>query len=377
MMLEPMPGVSSPAPAGSVRPMVYAGVGPRSDSSLRWEGRLLLARASAENRCGTLHPQRPPQSAVARRRGRRQVDADLARNGQGRRAGLASAAVNRRRGGGVGDRARSERPQARASDGAQRSADKDRRQFAAVVTEHEPKYGGNSPDCRTPPYLRGAESVTMAAHPRAGQLAQAEDLIDVAHVVTAYYTKQPDPDDVDQQVAFGTSGHRGSSLDAAFNEAHILATTQAIAEYRAGQGTTGPLFIGRDTHALSEPAWASALEVLAANDVVAMIDSADRYTPTPAVSHAILTFNHGRDSDLADGIVVTPSHSPPRDGGFKYIPPHGGPADTDATGVIAKRANEILRDGLKDVKRVPLARAQQTAQRYDYMDAYVADLPSV
>ena len=217
----------------------------------------------------------------------------------------------------------------------------------------------------------------MAANPRAGQPAQPEDLIDVAQVVTAYYTVEPDPDNVDQQVAFGTSGHRGSSLDAAFNEAHILATTQAIAEYRAGQGTTGPLFIGRDTHALSEPAWASALEVLAANDVVAMIDSADRYTPTPAVSHAILTFNRGRDGDLADGIVVTPSHNPPRDGGFKYNPPNGGPADTDATGVIAKRANEILRDGLKDVKRVPLARAVQTAQRHDYMDAYIADLPNV
>jgi len=217
----------------------------------------------------------------------------------------------------------------------------------------------------------------MAAHPRAGQRAQPEDLIDVAHVVTAYYTKQPDPDDVAQQVAFGTSGHRGSSLDAAFNEAHILATTQAIVEYRAAQGTTGPLFIGRDTHALSEPAWASALEVLAANDVVAMSDSADRYTPTPAVSHAILTFNRGRDSDLADGIVVTPSHNPPRDGGFKYNPPNGGPADTDATSVIANRANEILRDGLKAVKRVPLARALSTAQRYDYMDAYIDDLPSV
>ena len=199
----------------------------------------------------------------------------------------------------------------------------------------------------------------MAANPRAGQPAQPEDLIDVAHLVTAYYTVLPDPDDIDQQVAFGTSGHRGSSLDGAFNEAHILATTQAIVEYRAAQGTTGPLFIGRDTHALSEPAWASALEVLAANDVVAMIDSADRYTPTPAVSHAILAFNRGRDADLADGIVVTPSHNPPRDGGFKYNPPNGGPADTDATGVIAKRANEILRDGLKDVKRMPLARALQ------------------
>jgi phosphoglucomutase len=226
----------------------------------------------------------------------------------------------------------------------------------------------------------------MAANPRAGQLAQADDLIDVAQVVTAYYTVEPDPDDVDQQVTFGTSGHRGSSLDAAFNEAHILATTQAIVEYRASQGTTGPLFIGRDTHALSEPAWVSALEVLAANDVVAMIDAADRYTPTPAVSHAILSFNRGRGSgstsssragDLADGIVVTPSHNPPRDGGFKYNPPNGGPADTDATGVIAKRANEILRGGLADVKRIPLARALQTAERHDYLNAYIEDLQNV
>lgn len=217
----------------------------------------------------------------------------------------------------------------------------------------------------------------MAANPRAGQPAQPEDLIDIAAVVTAYYTRRPDPDDIAQQVVFGTSGHRGSSLDTAFNEGHILATTQAIVEYRAAQGTTGPLFLGRDTHALSEPAWASALEVLAANDVVAMIDSADRYTPTPAVSHAILTFNRGRDADLADGIVVTPSHNPPRDGGFKYNPPNGGPADTDATGWIAKRANEILRDGFKDVKRMPLSRALQMAQRHDYLDAYVADLANV
>ena len=215
------------------------------------------------------------------------------------------------------------------------------------------------------------------ANPRAGQTAQPEDLIDVAEVVTAYYTVAPDPDSVDQQVAFGTSGHRGSSLDAAFNEPHILATTQAIVEYRASQGTTGPLFIGRDTHALSEPAWASALEVLAANDVVAMVDSADRYTPTPAVSHAILAFNRGGGSALADGIAVTPSHNPPRDGGFKYNPPSGGPADTDATAAIATRANELLRDGLKGVKRVPLAKALSVAQRHDYLEAYVADLPNV
>lgn len=217
----------------------------------------------------------------------------------------------------------------------------------------------------------------MVANPRAGQPAQPEDLVDLPHLVTAYYTVAPDPDDVAQQVVFGTSGHRGSALDGAFNEPHILATTQAIVEYRAAQGTTGPLFIGRDTHALSEPARVSALEVLAGNEVVAMIDAADRYTPTPAVSHAILTFNRGRDADLADGIVVTPSHNPPRDGGFKYNPPNGGPADSDATSVIAKRANEILRGGLKDVRRVPLARALQTAQRHDYLNAYVADLPNV
>ncbi|PND57248.1 phosphoglucomutase, alpha-D-glucose phosphate-specific [Mycobacterium sp. ENV421] len=217
----------------------------------------------------------------------------------------------------------------------------------------------------------------MAANPRAGKPALPEDLVDLPHLVTSYYAVNPDPDDIDQQVVFGTSGHRGSSLDGAFNEAHILATTQAIVEYRAAQGTTGPLFIGRDTHGLSEPAWVSALEVLAANDVVAMIDSADRYTPTPAVSHAILTFNRGLSSGLADGIVVTPSHNPPRDGGFKYNPPNGGPADTDATGAIAKRANEILRGGLKEVKRMPLSRALHSAQRHDYLDAYVADLPNV
>ncbi|BBY65779.1 phosphoglucomutase (alpha-D-glucose-1,6-bisphosphate-dependent) [Mycolicibacterium helvum] len=217
----------------------------------------------------------------------------------------------------------------------------------------------------------------MAANPRAGKPALPEDLVDLPHLVTAYYAVKPDPDNIDQQVVFGTSGHRGSSLDGAFNEAHILATTQAIVEYRAAQGTTGPLFIGRDTHGLSEPAWVSALEVLAANDVVAMIDSADRYTPTPAVSHAILAFNRGLTVGLADGIVVTPSHNPPRDGGFKYNPPNGGPADTDATGVIAKRANEILRDGLRGVKRVPLARALSRAQRHDYLDAYISDLPNV
>lgn len=216
----------------------------------------------------------------------------------------------------------------------------------------------------------------MVANPRAGQPAQPEDLVDLPHLVTAYYSIRPDPGDVAQRVAFGTSGHRGSALNGAFNEAHILAITQAIVEHRAARGTTGPLFIGRDTHGLSEPAWVSALEVLAANDVVAMIDSRDRYTPTPAVSHAILTYNRGRTDGLADGIVVTPSHNPPSDGGFKYNPPNGGPADTDATNAIAKRANEILRDG-SGVKRIPLARALQAAQRHDYLGNYVDDLPDV
>jgi phosphoglucomutase len=216
----------------------------------------------------------------------------------------------------------------------------------------------------------------MVANPRAGQPAQPEDLVDLPHLVTAYYSIQPNTEDVAQQVAFGTSGHRGSALNGAFNEDHILAITQAIVEYRAAHGTTGPLFIGRDTHGLSEPAWVSALEVLAANGVVAMIDSRDRYTPTPAVSHAILTYNRGRTEALADGIVVTPSHNPPADGGFKYNPPNGGPADTDVTNAIAKRANEILRDGV-GVQRVPLARALQTVQRHDYLGNYVDDLPNV
>jgi phosphoglucomutase len=215
------------------------------------------------------------------------------------------------------------------------------------------------------------------ANPRAGKPAQPEDLVDLPHLVTSYYSIEPDPDDVAQQVAFGTSGHRGSALNGAFNEAHILAITQAIVEYRAAHGTTGPLFIGRDTHGLSEPAWVSALEVLAANDVVAMIDAADRYTPTPAVSLAILNYNRGRTEALADGIVVTPSHNPPPDGGFKYNPPNGGPADTDATNVIAKRANEILRGGGSAVKRTSLARALRTVQRYDYMGTYVDDLPNI
>lgn len=216
------------------------------------------------------------------------------------------------------------------------------------------------------------------AHERAGQRAAASDLVDLSHVVTSYYTVTPDVDDPDQQVVFGTSGHRGSSLDGAFNEDHIVATTQAIVEYRASQGTTGPLFLGRDTHALSEPAWVTALEVLAANDVLVQIDAGDRFTPTPAVSHAILRHNASGPSALADGIVVTPSHNPPRDGGFKYNPPNGGPADGDATSVIAARANEILRAGVGSVKRVSLATALSTsAHKYDYLTTYIDDLPAV
>jgi phosphoglucomutase len=213
--------------------------------------------------------------------------------------------------------------------------------------------------------------------PRAGQPAKPSDLIDVAALVTAYYTVEPDPAEIAQQVAFGTSGHRGSAFDAAFNEAHILATTQAICEYRAAQGYDGPLFIGKDTHALSGPAWTTALEVLVANDVTVLVDAAGRYTPTPAVSHAILAANRGKTAGLADGIVVTPSHNPPRDGGFKYNPPHGGPADTDATKVIADRANQLLLAGLEGVRRVPIERAQEQVEGYDFLATYVDDLPAV
>ncbi|MFD1859964.1 alpha-D-glucose phosphate-specific phosphoglucomutase [Aeromicrobium camelliae] len=214
-----------------------------------------------------------------------------------------------------------------------------------------------------------------AADPRAGHPAEPADLVDLAHLVTAYYTVHPDPDDPAQQVAFGTSGHRGSSLTASFNEHHILATTQAICDYRRAQGIGGPLFIGRDTHALSEPAWATALEVLIANDVIVLVDAQDGYTPTPAVSHAILRANHG--GAAADGIVVTPSHNPPTDGGFKYNPPHGGPADSEATKTIAARANELIAGGLREVRRVPFARARAACESYDFLGTYVDDLPTI
>jgi phosphoglucomutase len=219
--------------------------------------------------------------------------------------------------------------------------------------------------------------------PRAGQPAAPSDLVDVAHLVTAYYASTPDPSDPDQRVAFGTSGHRGSSLKNAFNEAHILATTQAICDYRRAQGYDGPLFLARDTHGLSEPAWVSALEVLAANDVTVLVDERDGYTPTPAVSHAILRANRGKALDghgvggLADGIVVTPSHNPPSDGGIKYNPPNGGPADTDATAVIAQEANAYLAAGLEGVRRIPFARARAAAAAYDFLGTYVDDLPNV
>ncbi len=217
-------------------------------------------------------------------------------------------------------------------------------------------------------------------HPRAGQKALPEDLIDVEAVLDAYYDKHPDASNPDQAVSFGTSGHRGSSLDTAFNEDHIAATTQAIVEYRTAQGISGPLFIGRDTHALSRPAFDTALEVLIGNGAEVLVDSRDSYTPTPAVSHAILKYNRGKaldDPSRSDGIVVTPSHNPPRDGGFKYNPPNGGPADTDATSWIADRANELLLAGLEGVQRTERSAALAAAGRYDFCHEYVSDLPNV
>lgn len=211
------------------------------------------------------------------------------------------------------------------------------------------------------------------AHERAGQVALPEDLIDVDALIGAYYDLVPDPDNPDQQVVFGTSGHRGSSLDTAFNDAHIAATTQAIVEYRAAQGVTGPLFIGKDTHALSGPAWRTAIEVLHAHGVAIRAERDEDFTPTPSVSRAIIVYNKTHDGPRADGIVVTPSHNPPRDGGFKYNPPHGGPADTDATGWIAARANDLLRDP-SAIVRTPYERASADVTRVDYLGAYCEDL---
>jgi phosphoglucomutase len=218
----------------------------------------------------------------------------------------------------------------------------------------------------------------MSVSPLAGKPAEPSILVDVSRLVTAYYTGRPDLSAPSQRVAFGTSGHRGSSFENAFNEAHILAITQAICLYRREQKIDGPLYLGIDTHALSTPAFASALEVLSANGVEVMIDQDGGYTPTPVISHAILTYNRGRERGLADGIVVTPSHNPPRFGGFKYNPPHGGPADTQVTRWIEERANAFIRDELRGVERVPFDRARRasTTHPHPYLDRYVSDLPA-
>ncbi|MET3835474.1 phosphoglucomutase [Brevundimonas sp. UYEF29] len=213
-------------------------------------------------------------------------------------------------------------------------------------------------------------------HDRAGTTARPENLIDLDALLGAYETTRPDMGDPQQRVVFGTSGHRGSSLDGAFNQAHILAIAQAIAEYRAAQGVDGPLFLGRDTHGLSEPAFRTTLEVLIANGVEVLIDARDGFTPTPAVSHAILTHNRS-NSRQADGVLITPSHNPPRDGGIKYNPPSGGPAGGEATSAIAARANQLIEGGLTEVRRIPFAQAHAAAGRFDYLAAYIDDLPSV
>jgi phosphoglucomutase len=219
----------------------------------------------------------------------------------------------------------------------------------------------------------------MDVNPLAGKPAEPWMLVNIPRLITAYYAERPDPAVREQRVAFGTSGHRGSAFTKAFNEAHILAISQAICEYRQQRHIDGPLFLGVDTHALSEPAFASALEVLAANGVEVMVDRDGGYTPTPVISHAILAYNHGRKNGLADGIVITPSHNPPEDGGFKYNPPHGGPADTDVTRWIEDRANALLADGLRGVSRIPYEKARHasTTHRYDYIGAYVGDLAAV
>lgn len=219
----------------------------------------------------------------------------------------------------------------------------------------------------------------MTIHPLAGKPAPENLLVDIGKLRKEYYTRIPNIAECTERVSFGTSGHRGSSLRGSFNEAHVLAITQSICEYRRSRGITGPLYIGRDTHALSESAFTTALEVLAANAVDTMIDCRDSYTPTPAVSHAILSYNRGRRSGLADGIVITPSHNPPEDGGLKYNPPHGGPADTDVTRAIEEKANRHLSGGLKNVARIDYERAchATTTSTYDYLGSYVGDLGSV
>jgi phosphoglucomutase len=221
----------------------------------------------------------------------------------------------------------------------------------------------------------------MSLHPLAGKPAPHSILVNIPRLVSSYYALRPDPQNPAQQVAFGTSGHRGTSLAGTFNEAHILAIAQAVAEYRAEQGITGPLFMGMDTHALSEAAWITAVEVLAANGVDVRVEKGRGYTPTPLISHAILEHNREhnrhRSSNLADGIVITPSHNPPQDGGFKYNPPNGGPADTRVTKVIQERANQILRDGLAEVKRWPLSQALLAVEEFDFVTPYVSQLGSI
>ena len=219
----------------------------------------------------------------------------------------------------------------------------------------------------------------MALHPLAGKPAPSELLQNLPRLVTAYFTHEPDPSNPAHQVAFGTSGHRGSSVKCSFNEQHILAISQAICDYRRSEGIDGPLFIGMDTHALSEPAQVTAIEVFAANDVEVAMQAGMGYAPTPAISHAILTYNQGRHAHFADGVVITPSHNPPDDGGFKYNPPSGGPADTSVTKVIENRANELLRDGLKGVKRMQWGKAKTaaTTHEYDFVTPYVADLKNI
>jgi len=221
--------------------------------------------------------------------------------------------------------------------------------------------------------------LTPKVNPLAGHAAPAASLVDIPRLITAYYSERPDPAIAAQRVAFGTSGHRGSSFDSSFNEFHVLSISQAICEYRRQRNINGPLFMGFDTHALSAPAFASALEVLAANGVEVMISPGDEYTPTPALSHAILTYNRGRETGLADGIVITPSHNPPASGGFKYNPPNGGPADTDVTKWIESRANDLLWSGADAIDRVGLAAARRaaTTRTHDYLESYVGDLGAI